>query len=407
MGMTIVSSVKAAEASMSDVHLAIQDQQQTVESSAAANERVIPLGAALENVLPREDTTIDAQPPRRLPTISIVLPAYNGAATLEECLRAIRSSVFTDFELIVVDDGSSDRSAEIASQFADVLIKHDANRGRHAARCTGFSAARGEFALNIDQDVVLPPHALGVIVSYFTTHPDVCAVTGKLASQHPKGGFYSAYKNLYMYHVFSGLPATVEFLYGSLFAIRRDAFHQYRLPGVDFAAHDTAWGLQIAASGGKIALLQELEVVHLKEYSFASLLRNDFAIPYHWVRLFVAFEKWRDLPSFLTRPTGFAHASQSQLATIVLAYVSLATMLLAAVTREPGVAIAALLMGATWVWLNWRLFRLIGSRQGATFGWWAACFTYLDNLVMGGGLAFGFATVLTSRSRPDRLPSER
>src|SRR5262249_45679657 len=114
---------------------------------------------------------------RQMPRVSIVVPAYNGVGTIGECLRSIRSSCFKDYELIVIDDGSDDDAPTVASEYADALIEHAENLGRHDARCDGIARCNGEFIINVDQDVVLPTDALERIVSYFDEHPSICAVT--------------------------------------------------------------------------------------------------------------------------------------------------------------------------------------------------------------------------------------
>ena len=87
---------------------------------------------------------------------SITVPIYNVELYLEECVDSILSQSFTDFELILVDDGSTDRSPELCDAFAakDSRIKviHNPNGGASAARNTGMKAAQGQYLLSIDSD---------------------------------------------------------------------------------------------------------------------------------------------------------------------------------------------------------------------------------------------------------------
>lgn len=85
--------------------------------------------------------------------VSILLPIYNRAHTLPRCLASIRAQTFQDWELIAVDDGSKDGSAElIAGDPRFRLLRHEENRGASAARNTALAAAEGELVALIDSD---------------------------------------------------------------------------------------------------------------------------------------------------------------------------------------------------------------------------------------------------------------
>jgi glycosyltransferase involved in cell wall biosynthesis len=88
-------------------------------------------------------------------TVSILLPIYNRADTLRRCLESVRTQTFTDWELIAVDDGSTDGSVEVIASYGDArfrLLRHERNRGASAARNTALAAAQGEFVALIDSD---------------------------------------------------------------------------------------------------------------------------------------------------------------------------------------------------------------------------------------------------------------
>jgi glycosyltransferase involved in cell wall biosynthesis len=90
---------------------------------------------------------------------SIVVPALNEAKYIERCLRSIRKQSFEDFELIVKDGLSKDRTAEIAMKHADhVISRKDFSAGD--ARNQGARVARGDILVFVDADTILPPNAL-------------------------------------------------------------------------------------------------------------------------------------------------------------------------------------------------------------------------------------------------------
>lgn len=92
--------------------------------------------------------------PEALPAISVVVCSYNGAATLEECLRSLVGLNYPDYEVIVVDDGSTDATPQIAAKFPQVRTIRQENLGLSAARNTGARAARGQVVAFTDSDCV-------------------------------------------------------------------------------------------------------------------------------------------------------------------------------------------------------------------------------------------------------------
>lgn len=104
-----------------------------------------------------------------MPRVSVVVPVYNVEAYLDECLRSILSQTVDDFEVVVVDDGSTDDSMEIAERHADqdrrIKLVRQPNGGLGQARNTGVEAAEGEFLSFVDSDDRLPPEALELLLS--------------------------------------------------------------------------------------------------------------------------------------------------------------------------------------------------------------------------------------------------
>ena len=99
--------------------------------------------------------------------ISIIIPVYNGEAFLEECLQSVMGQIYGDFETIIVNDGSSDSTLQIAKRFAErdsrVKILTTPNRGVSAARNSGIKVAEGEFVTFVDSDDCLYSKALEIL----------------------------------------------------------------------------------------------------------------------------------------------------------------------------------------------------------------------------------------------------
>jgi len=112
--------------------------------------------------------------------VSVYVPAYNAADFLALCLEALLAQSPAADEILVIDDGSRDASAEIASKYPSVtLIRHETNRGLAAARNTGMRAARNELVASIDADCVADPDWLVQLLDSLQD-PSVAGVGGKL-----------------------------------------------------------------------------------------------------------------------------------------------------------------------------------------------------------------------------------
>ncbi|RLQ88864.1 glycosyltransferase family 2 protein [Notoacmeibacter ruber] len=109
------------------------------------------------------------------PTASIVVPAYNVEATIAETLQSLLAQTFADFEIVVVDDGSHDRTVEIVRSFEDARIRliTQRNRGLAGAHNTGIHESRGEFIGFCDADDLWLPEKLERHIDHFRTNPDV------------------------------------------------------------------------------------------------------------------------------------------------------------------------------------------------------------------------------------------
>jgi glycosyltransferase involved in cell wall biosynthesis len=117
------------------------------------------------------------------PAVSIILPTYNRAHFLCEAFESIRSQQFRDWELIIVDDGSTDDTAElVASQARDLAqpVRYvvQPNHGPYGARNTGLDVARGRYLAFFDSDDLWLPHHLAHCVEVLDANTDVDWVFG-------------------------------------------------------------------------------------------------------------------------------------------------------------------------------------------------------------------------------------
>lgn len=112
-----------------------------------------------------------------MPKVSVIIPAYNAARYLPTAIDSVLAQTCQDYELILVDDGSTDDTRAVAAHYGvRVNYVHQANQGVGAARNAGLDQARGDYLVFQDADDVLLPCKLEVQAAFLDRHPDVAAV---------------------------------------------------------------------------------------------------------------------------------------------------------------------------------------------------------------------------------------
>ena len=226
------------------------------------------------------------------PQLSVVVPAYNGGAQLRQCIAALAASDFAAHEIIVVDDCSTDGSAEACRARGVEVVRQSSRRGPAAARNTGAARARAPVILFVDADVVVRPDTLARVADFFRAREDAAALFGSYDDEPVALNFASRYRNLLHHFVHQRSSAEAQTFWAGCGAIRRDAFlaaggfdeAKYARPSVE----DIELGYRLRRRGLTVILDRELKVKHLKRWTLLSLVRTDIfdrALP--WSRLIV------------------------------------------------------------------------------------------------------------------------
>lgn len=128
-------------------------------------------------------------------TVSLIIPVYNAEKTLDRCIESIQSQTFTDWEIILIDDGSQDRSTDICDKYAisdtRIHVFHQKNGGVSSARNTGIRAAKGQYLMFIDSDDTIEVTFLaGYIAAIQSMKADVVVGGYTLIDKNEKKSVY-------------------------------------------------------------------------------------------------------------------------------------------------------------------------------------------------------------------------
>jgi glycosyltransferase involved in cell wall biosynthesis len=212
------------------------------------------------------------------PEISVIIPVKNAGSIFDECLAAVKVSQKADYEIIVIDDGSTDNTVDIANKHACQVISLPRSLGPANARNVGALQARGSIIFFIDADIVICNDMLHRLSNIFRDKR-VVGITGILAGQIRYNDFYSQYKNLWMRYTFVFLPDTISIFNTSCTAIRRETFLEsggfdtsYGRPSVE----DSDFARKFVGMGHVVHLRKDIEVEHVKSYTLLQILKTDF-----------------------------------------------------------------------------------------------------------------------------------
>ena len=183
--------------------------------------------------------------------VSIILPAYNAERFIADAIDSVLAQTFGDWELLIVDDGSLDRTATIIERRIDVRIRviHQTNAGVSSARNAALDAAVGEFVTFMDADDLLPKDALMKRVNYLLANPSVDIVNGsiRVTEQGRTLRVYTPAKTIEP--LFPRISVLDEsYFFGPFYMLRRAVIGAHRFPVGLSHCEDLCFFLELADS---------------------------------------------------------------------------------------------------------------------------------------------------------------
>ncbi len=348
---------------------------------------------------------VSKPPAANVPRYSVIVPAHNAADTLGACLAALRdqSLPIGAYEVIVVDDGSTDHTAAVAGQFPVVLLQQ-AHAGPAAARNLGARAARGQYLLFTDADCAPARDWIAEIVRPLEEDPAVAAAKGacRTAQSNLIARFSQAELEVKYAHLRG--QRSIDFVDTYAAAFRRDAFWQAGGFDPTFPAasnEDTQLSFDLASRGWRLVFTERAVVQHQQPASLWRYLQRKWR-----------HGRWR-VPVYRHHPKKVAGDSYTPRSTQVQFACAILSLVMLPVAELRGFALAGL--------VTFALATVPFVRQATHFGWKVALtapfILYLRALALAGGLACGCAATawafLTSqrpwrrRQRPAAGSAER
>jgi glycosyltransferase involved in cell wall biosynthesis len=294
------------------------------------------------------------------PFFSVIMPVLDGGVVFERCLAALKQSTFDDFELIVVDDGSSDGSGELARQSGAKVLETAGRQGPGRARNLGAHEASGKFLLFVDADCEVHPGTLALAAAELEADPGLDALFGSYDDQPAAATLVSTYKNLQHHYVHHSGRREASTFWAGCGAVRRLVFldlggfdtERYARPSIE----DIELGMRLRRAGHRIALVPEVQVKHHKRWRLGQLIRTD---------VFDRGIPWTELMLSQQQLSGDLNLGAGGRASGVLAW--LMVLALAGSVAEEALLWVAGLSAVLLLWLNRDFYNFLRGRRGFLF----------------------------------------
>jgi len=329
-------------------------------------------------------------------SFTVVIPVKNGEATLDRCLASIRESAAEAglgdgrVEVVVVDNGSADRSAEIAEERGCRVLYVPAAEGVSVSRNTGARAGRGEVLVFTDSDVVINKRAF-TSLHLALSDPELDGVVGTQDPRTPYSNYCSRFKNFWMAYSYRRLRGPVTLFYTTAAAIRRELFLElggfdeaYRKPAVE----DTAFGQRLGEVGARVEIRRGFQVDHLKEYTLLSLLGTDFQRSALLARLLLR-RRSAAAPRKPGRRLNTTSVPVAVMAGVVLGTLSWALLAAALIAAKPALALGAAAGLLLCLLLHGGFIGFMARHGGAWFALRSIPLILVDLLWISAGLGWG------------------
>lgn len=310
------------------------------------------------------------------PLLSIVIPLYNAALEISQCLNSIFRNQWPHFEVIVVDDGSTDNSLETVKRYSCRVFASAENLGPAHARNVGVKNALADIVLFLDADTELPDNALKCFYEAFREHDELLAVIALPATKSLRRGRAADYNALRNHFSLLSAEPITDYFTTQMGAIRKKVFfdvggfsEMYRHADIE----DFELGLRLPPD--------------------RILIHKGIVIGHHFPRFTVILRKYFHRASLLARLTlerkrlAKAHSNVSRVASVCLASLAIICLPLGFVSSY--FLLAAAIASMVMMVINFKLFCFAVRERGVAYLPEAVFFEYIFSLAISAGGVFG------------------
>ena len=214
--------------------------------------------------------------------ISVIIPVHNGGSTIGTCLQSLFSSPHGPLEVIVVDDFSTDNTADIVRQFPCRFVRLERHSGAAGARNAGARESRGEILFFIDADCVVQETTLGRVAEVYRKNPD-CVIGGSYAPVAHDDSFYSTFQSVFINYSELKTQAP-DYIASHAMVIGREVFRKSGGFAEDFMPilEDVEFSHRLKRAGVSLVMDGGILVRHIFNYDLKRSFRNALKKSRYW-----------------------------------------------------------------------------------------------------------------------------
>jgi glycosyltransferase involved in cell wall biosynthesis len=294
------------------------------------------------------------------PFISVIIPNHNGAKTIGLCLEAAFNSDYSDFEVVVVDDFSSDNSTAIIEKFPCRLIRLNEHGGASKTRNTGAKNSRGEVLFFIDADCLLQSDTLAKAASAYEKEGPGVIIGGTYTWMPYDKKFFSIFQSVYIHYSETKNLTNPDYIATHAMLIAKDIFQNNS--GFDECfmpiLEDVEFSHRLKKSGARLLMDKNILVQHIFNFSLMKSMRNGIRKSKYWSIYSI---KNRDLLS------DSGTASQEFKFNVISCFINILLIFTGIILKSWAVALPVILLIGSNLYLNRHLIRAFYSTRGPFF----------------------------------------
>jgi glycosyltransferase involved in cell wall biosynthesis len=216
--------------------------------------------------------------------ISVVIPNYNAEATIDKCLEAAFASNYKNFEIVVVDDSSDDRSVDIIKQYPCKLLSFDKRSGTSKARNTGAKNCSGEIIFFIDSDCLLQKDTLTIVNETMSELTPDHIVGGTYAEVAYDDTFFNTFQAVWIHYSETRKVMDPDYIAAHAMIMFKKTFEESSGFPEDFMPiiEDVEYSHRLKRSGIKLMMNPDIQVRHIFGFTVSGSLRNAYRKTAYW-----------------------------------------------------------------------------------------------------------------------------